>query len=80
MARLTRSDIEAVTGPLDDGLIVEIIAAEPTREELVEAFEWLYADDTLANDLHREPSGRVAILCEILSRTEIEQDEDRAEV
>lgn len=68
MTDLTRDAIEQVVGSLDDDIVAEIIATGASREELVEAFEWLYADDVMARELHREPSGRVAELCEILSR------------
>ena len=76
MTELSRSEIEQIAGRLDDGLVVEILETGATREELVEAMEWLYADDVLARDLHREPAGRIAALCEILSRSETAEEED----
>lgn len=79
MTELTRSEIERIAGPLDDGLVVEILATGATSEEMAEAFEWLYADDAMARDLHREPVGRVGVLCEILSRGALD-DEDEAPV
>jgi hypothetical protein len=76
MTELTHGEIARIVGPLDDSLMVEILATGASREELVEAFDWVYADDALARDLHRQPAGRIAALCEILSRTTIAVDED----
>ena len=67
---MTREDVIAVLGPVDDELIVEILATNATREELEEAFVWLNADDVLGRQLHRRPTGRAAELCEILEREE----------
>lgn len=77
MTQLTRSEVEHIVGPLDESLIIEILNKGATREELVEAFEWTYADDVLARELHREPTGRVSDLCEIISRSTVGNEEDR---
>jgi hypothetical protein len=76
MTELTSSEIGRIAGRLDDSLVVEILETGATREELIEALDWIYADDAMARDLHREPAGRIAVLCEILSRTELAADED----
>jgi hypothetical protein len=76
MTELTSSEIERIAGRLDDSLVVEILETGATREELIEALDWIYADDVMARDLHREPAGRIAVLCEILSRTELAADEE----
>ena len=51
---------------------LEVLGVGATREELEEAFAWLNADDVLGRQLHRQPSGRVAELCEILQPEEEE--------
>jgi len=74
MTELTREEIEHIVGSLDDSVVVEILRTGATREELVEAFEWNNADDVLARELHREPVGRIAELCEILARGQEDED------
>jgi hypothetical protein len=69
---MTREDVIEVLGPVDDDVIVEVLGVGATREELEEAFAWLNADDVLGRQLHRQPSGRVAELCEILQPEEEE--------
>ncbi len=71
---MTREDVTAVLGPVDDTVIVEVLAIGATREELEEAFAWLNADDVLGRQLRRQPSGRVAELCEMLERQQQEMD------
>lgn len=71
---MTREDVIRVLGPVDETLIVEILATEASAEELEEAFAWLHADDVLGPQLRRQPSGKVAELCEILEREEEEPD------
>lgn len=71
---MTREDVVRVLGPVDETLIVEILATEASVGELEEAFAWLNADDVLGRQLRRQPSGKVAELCEILEREEEEPD------
>lgn len=71
---MTREDVIHVLGPVDESLIVEVLATGASTEELEEAFVWLNADDVLGRQLHRQPSGKVAELCEILERQEWEPD------
>lgn len=71
---MTRENVIHVLGPVDETLIVEILATGASMEELEEAFVWLNADDVLARQLHRQPTGKVAELCEILERQDEEPD------
>lgn len=71
---MTREDVIHVLGPVDESLIVEILATGASREELEEAFAWLNADDVLGRQLHRQPAGKVAELCVILEAEEEEPD------
>lgn len=70
---MTREDVIGILGPVDDDVIVAVLATGATTEELEEAFAWLNADDVLGRQLHRQPSGRVAELCEILQPAEEEE-------
>ena len=71
---LTRSDVLAIVGRLDDARIAEIIASGATAAELTEAFAIVDAGEA---GVPRQPSGRVARLCEILSADMPEPGEDR---
>lgn len=73
---MTREDVIEIAGPLDDGRILQILKTGATKDELLEAFTWVSADDAMARELHRRPHGNVAQLCEILERPDIEIDRD----
>ena len=74
MMALTRDDVVAVLGRVDDFTIAEIIAAGATREDLAEAHAWLANDEPLMKTGHPRASGRVGRLVEILaSRQEDEE-------
>jgi len=49
MSTLTRKDVTAMLGELDDDVIAEIIATGATPEELAEAHAWLANDESLMN-------------------------------
>ena len=70
---MTREEIQAVLGPVDDTLLAEIAATGASAQELSQAWAWLNAEDALVNDGRPLPSGRVAALVELLSEPE---DED----
>ncbi len=77
MSKLTAEIVHNITGRLDEGRVIEILKTGASEEELLEAFEWLYADDALARERHHAPDSRVALLRDILNRPEMETDEDR---
>lgn len=70
---VTRGDVVAVTGNLDDARIAEIVATKATVAELMEARQWLLSNDT--PDMHRQRSPRVNRLCEILDSALPQDDE-----
>ena len=74
MKRLTRDDVTAAIGGVDDVTIAEIIGTGAMAEELAEAQAWIVNDEPLMNAGKPLPSGRVGQLVEIL--TELEPDED----
>ena len=74
--QMTRQDILDMVDNVDDDLIIQIIDTGATKQELLEAFTWLSGDEeVLATALDREPSGRVARLCEILSTSVLDEEE-----
>ncbi len=62
MSTLTRKDVTAMFGELDDVVIAKIIATGATADELAEAHAWLANDEPLMNAGRPLPSGRVARL------------------
>jgi hypothetical protein len=74
MAELTRDDVIAVAGRIDDGTIGAIIASGATRQELAEAHAWLANDEPLLNSGRRLASGRVGYLVELLAA--LQEDEE----
>jgi hypothetical protein len=70
MASLTRKDIAALFGDLDDVVVADIIATGATAEELAEAHAWL------ANAGRPLPGGRVARLVDILAAISEEEEAD----
>jgi hypothetical protein len=75
MTSLTRKDIIAMLGPLDDSVVAEIIATGATREELAQARAWLANDEALINTGKPLPSGRVADIFDIVAAQEQEEEE-----
>ena len=68
--RLTRDQIEAVMGRLDDLKLAEIIATGATTPELVEAKRWIAGyKRTVPDDLPVRPSV-VGTVCDILRSDE----------
>ena len=79
MSTLTRKDVIAMLGELDDDVIAEIIANGATLEELAEAHAWLANDEPLMNAGRPLPSRRVARVVDIIAAiSEEEEQEDVA--
>ena len=76
MASLTRKDIAALFGDLDDVVAADIIATGATAEELAEAHAWLANDEPLLNAGRPLPGGRVASLVDILAAISEEEEAD----
>lgn len=72
---LTRDDVRALVGPVDDIVAAEIIATGATREEFARAFAWVENNEPLLNEGRHLPTGREARLVEILEElTRAEED------
>ena len=79
MSTLTRKDVIAMLGELNDDVIAEIIANGATLEELAEAHAWLANDEPLMNAGRPLPGGRVARVVDIIAAIgEEEEQEDVA--
>ena len=72
---LMKQDVDEIVGPLEDSTITALIATGASRDDLLEAYAWLTADDAQHRRLHREPHGTVAQLCEILEAEIARPDE-----
>lgn len=73
---VTKEDIEEIVGRLDDAATAAIIATGANRDELLEAYAWLTANDAQHRRLHSAPHGTIAWLCELLE-AEIVPPEER---
>ena len=67
MGSLTREDVRSVVGPVDEVMIADIIATQATLEELSEAWAWVNSDEALINQGRPLPSGRTAVLVDLLA-------------
>ncbi|HEY0184736.1 MAG TPA: hypothetical protein VGC09_18195 [Rhodopila sp.] len=77
MSYLTRDEIVAVLGPIDDHLITEFLATEASSEEFAAARAWLANDEAPMNAGAPLASGRVARLIDLLEAAESDvADED----
>ncbi len=74
MTSLTRKDIAALFGDLEDVVVADIIATGATAEELAEAHAWLANDEPLLNAGRPLPGGRVARLVDILAAISEEEE------
>jgi hypothetical protein len=70
MPTLTHEDVRAVLGPVDDSLVVEIVATGASPEELAEAYAWVTNDEALMNIGRPLASSRVGRLIDILEPAE----------
>jgi hypothetical protein len=69
------AEIVEIVGPLDDAVLVRIIATGATAAEVLEAFTWASADDQIGTELERRPRGAAAAVYEILKREEPEPED-----
>ena len=71
---ITRGDVVAVLGPVDEALVAEIIATGASPSELGEAFAWINSDEALMNECRPLPGTRVAALIDLIEPQEDEDD------
>jgi hypothetical protein len=75
MTALTRNEVVAMLGDIDDALVTKIVATGATAEELAEARAWLANDEPLINSGRPLAKGRVARLAELIAALEEEEEE-----
>jgi hypothetical protein len=76
MGSLTRADVLSVVGPVDEVMITDIIATQATLEELSQAWAWVNNDEALINEGWPLPSGRTAVLVELLTSQDEGEERD----
>jgi hypothetical protein len=76
MSTLTRKDVTAMFGELDDVVIAKIIATGATDDELTEAHAWLANDEPLMNAGRPLPSDRVARVVDIIDAINEEEEQE----
>ncbi|MDC7784400.1 hypothetical protein PQJ75_15695 [Rhodoplanes sp. TEM] len=64
---MTSDEIVAILGPIDEVLLAEIVQTGASPAELAEAWAWVNADEALVNDGRALPTGRVAVLVDMLT-------------
>jgi hypothetical protein len=74
-AKLTAQKVRQIVGSVDDVTVARIIDTGANTAELLEAYQWLIADEAFA-DAPRSLSGSVRQIYEILE-TELPSVEDR---
>lgn len=65
-AALSAAEVQQIAGPLDSAVVARIIATGATAAELLEAYQWLMADDHIVDGPGRPLSGRVREIYEML--------------
>jgi hypothetical protein len=75
MTSLTREDVIAILGQIDDATVAKIIASGATAEELAEARAWLANDEPLMNTGRPLATGRAGQLVEMIAAIEEEEEE-----
>ncbi len=68
----TLADVRRVVGDIDDGKALEILALQPTTEELEEAAMWALGNGDLLGKKGHPLSGKAAMLFDILTAEEEE--------
>lgn len=72
----TADEIIQIVGPLDDAVVMRIVATEATAAEVLAAFTWAAADDQIGTELERGPRGMVVRVYEILKQEEPDPDDN----
>ncbi|MBY0563212.1 MAG: hypothetical protein K2P58_03410 [Hyphomonadaceae bacterium] len=68
--RATSEDVRHILGDIDDTLVVEILASQPSLRDLNDAALWWRGDGDLIAREHRELSASALAVVETLSRVD----------
>ncbi|WP_345900373.1 hypothetical protein, partial [Martelella sp. UBA3392] len=67
---MTREEVEAVLGPVDDVLVADLISTGASAEELREAWAWFNSDEALIGAGRPLPGSRIGELIDMLDERE----------
>ncbi|KAA0688003.1 hypothetical protein DTW90_32700 [Neorhizobium sp. P12A] len=71
---MTSEDVIAILGPVDETLIADVLATGANQTELAEAFAWVSSDEALMSERRPLPTGRIALLIDLLVSDDEELD------
>ncbi|ARM91063.1 hypothetical protein RHEC894_PC00028 (plasmid) [Rhizobium sp. CIAT894] len=71
---MTSEDVIAILGPVDETLVADVVATGANQAELAEAFAWTNGDEALMSERRPLPTGRTALLIDLLVSDEEELD------
>jgi hypothetical protein len=74
---MTGHEIEEILGTLDASTVAAILSLSPDPASVVQAREWMEADDAIRRTLKHAPSGIVAQICDILAEEDAIADDAR---
>lgn len=74
--KLTYDEVTAIVGPQDQEVVAQIIATGASAADVLEAFMFFDAEDSVGPDPQHHASGNVARVYAILAATQ-DDDEDR---
>jgi hypothetical protein len=74
----TASEIRAIVGPLEDGVVAKLLDIGPSSEEVLAAYTWLRADNRLEHRPEFELHGKSAQALAILEQEEPDPGDDLA--
>jgi hypothetical protein len=63
---MTSEDVIDILGPVDETLIADVVATGASQAELAEAFAWVNNDEALMNERRPPPTGKIALLIDLL--------------
>jgi len=72
---ITGKEIADVLGPVDETLRAEILAVDPSFEELSEAWAWTNNDEALISEGRALPTGKTAALIDILDAAMLDAEQ-----
>jgi hypothetical protein len=67
---ITHDDVVRIAGAIEDEKVAQILAAQPTVEELEEAVAWAKGESDVMGELERPLTGPVAQIYDILTADE----------
>ena len=63
---MSSEDVIAILGPVDETMTADGVATGASQTELAEAFAWVNSDEALMSERRPLPTGRTALLIDLL--------------